>query len=97
MSTVKPFGEAHPAPWRLGDCGQKVLDRDGGNVTIADLDGPDERELWRGIVAAVNLSAALAAFVSPAAPAPQPEPQSPRGEWARSNELRRREREGGGR
>lgn len=58
-SGVTPFAEAYPAPWRLGD--REVVDRDGCNVQDFD-DGPDEVEFWRGIVEAVNTSAAAKEF-----------------------------------
>ncbi len=52
-----PFAAAYPLPWRLGD--REVVDRDGCNVQDFD-DDPDEREFWRGVVAAVNATAAEA-------------------------------------
>lgn len=63
MAAVPPFAEAYPTPWRISSCGQEIQDRDGNHVNAADLDDPDEREFWTGIVVAVNLHVDLLAFV----------------------------------
>ncbi len=61
MSTVIPFKEAYETPWRFSKCGQEILDRHNDHVTHVDLDDPDEREFWRGILVAVNAHHAMLA------------------------------------